>query len=359
MTAKMDAFTSGASITVRDWRDEDEAALVGLARREDSAAETANAAFFDWLYRRNPAGRAVIACAEAEGAIVGMVANVPLPLARAGVTVPACQSVNVLTDSRYRGQGLFVRCARHACDRSIAEGRIVLGFPNAAALPGWRKLGHRELGVPAIMAYVLRPSVLAFQAAFGRTMELPLADRVVRWWRRPRTGAARGITTLDGVALDHLRAGTGLTLAITPEWMAWRYESSPGRHYEFAVIGRDSRLDGLAVWRTHVPVGGRLGGVQVTYVMDLLLQDDADPDDTARRLLSAVCAEADARGSVMVVAMASPGSERFALYRAAGFAAMPRRIGWRQPVIVRGDGSERSLGSLADINVSLGMTDIV
>lgn len=358
MATLTDMRSVDGSISLRQWTDADVPALLRLAAAANPRGEAADPAFFDWCYRRHPTGRAAISCAFRGDQLVGMVANISMPLARGGQTVSACMSINGLTARAFRGLGVFRRAGEHVCDTSLRGGvDCVLGLPSPAALGAWRKLGHRELGRPKVLAYPLRPTALALKMGLGRQLSVDPLDAV---WRRLRRSAdhapGRNLMAFDGVRTGHLSAGAGLALGCASEWLQWRYFDVPTRSYDAFYVGDPGQPEGVAICRTAVPAEGRIAGVPITYLMDLLLPAGA-PAATANSLIGSVIHSAAVAGSAAVLALVSGGSARELAYRAAGFVALPQRVGWRGQVIVRDDGRCAELRSLDDLEVSFGMTD--
>lgn len=96
-------------------------------------------ALHEWLYCGNPYGIAKAVTVVTDDKCNAFLAMVPVTLARGGVTKRAYYVVNVLVDPECRGQNLFLKMIDAAVDLAKAEGAMLMGHPNAAALRFWQR----------------------------------------------------------------------------------------------------------------------------------------------------------------------------------------------------------------------------
>jgi GNAT superfamily N-acetyltransferase len=106
-----------------------------------------NAGYLDWLYNRNPHGRAIAIDAIDDGVIVAHVALIPFRASLRGARISACLALNVATRSEYQGRGLFRELASRAIEVARQQDvTCVVGVANAQALPIWiRRLGFQDV----------------------------------------------------------------------------------------------------------------------------------------------------------------------------------------------------------------------
>jgi GNAT superfamily N-acetyltransferase len=276
---------------------------------------------FAWWFDRNPAGEGIVSLAVDGGEIVGVAAMSFFRTALDGSEARLAIPVNVATDPRYRGQGVFSTLELENEAAAAAAGSpVTVTFPNGASYPifmsrlGWTdlprlRLWARPLRAAAVARYVLR-----------RPGELG--------GLRPPDDAASGNHALDvrpvsrfGKEMDELgqraAAGYGHHFLRDAEYFNWRYLDSP-RDYRCFGAFRRGKLAGVAV------VGHTFKhGVSAGFLADLV----AAPDDVEaiRSLVSRALEEV--RGGADALVLLPPPSrlQRRALI-ASGFAPTNKRL---------------------------------
>src|SRR3989304_4276487 len=104
------------------------AALVSLLARVGTTQ--LSDAEFTWWFERNPAGEGIVSLAVDDGEVVGVAAMSFFRTALNGVETRLALPVNVATDPRYRGQGVFSTLEREN-EAAAAEA----GSPPPRAVP--------------------------------------------------------------------------------------------------------------------------------------------------------------------------------------------------------------------------------
>ena len=236
--------------------------------------------FFDWLYRRNPEGKAVVWVASEpdSGRMIGMAAAFPRRVYCSGQEAKGYVLGDFCVASDYRSLGLALSLQR-ACLEGLAAGgaRFALDFPSEGMMAVYRRL---RVGTAQTMIRHAKP------LDAGRKV----AERVT-------VGVlAKGLTALANGGLRLRDAGTrrrtGWTIAVeagpwgeeftqaaqewsrafgtcvvrTAEYLNWRYGEHPTRHYEMLTARGGSGLHGYVV--LHVQ------GENCT-IDDLMAEDDA------------------------------------------------------------------------------------
>ena len=270
---------------------------------------------FAWWFERNPAGAGIVSLAVDGGEVVGVAAMSFFRTSLNGVETRLAIPVNVATDPRYRGQGVFSTLERENEAAAAESGSpLTVTFPNGVSYPifmsrlGWidlprLRLWARPLRAGAVLRYALgRPGQRGGLSA-------PDAD--------PRSIRGLEVRLVDrfGPELDELgrraAAGYGSHFVRDAEYFNWRYLDSP-RDYRCFGAFRDGELTGVAV------VGHTFKhGVSAGFLADLVVAPDGRQE--TRALLSRAIAEV--RGGADVLVLLSPPSraQRRALL-GAGFA---------------------------------------
>jgi GNAT superfamily N-acetyltransferase len=270
---------------------------------------------FAWWFDRNPAGEGIVSLAVDEGDVVGVAAMSFFRTALEGVETRLAIPVNVATDPRYRGQGVFSTLERENEAAAAAAGSpLTVTFPNAASYPiftsrlGWidlprLRLWARPLRAGAVVRYALgRP---------GEQETLRAPDPSVRTIRGLEI---RGIDRF-GPEMDQLgrraAAGYGSHFVRDAEYFNWRYLDSPRDYRCFGAYSAGA-LVGVAV------VGHTFKhGVSAGFLADLVVGPAGGRE--LRALLSRAVAEVRGGADALVLLPPPSRAQRRMLLR-AGFA---------------------------------------
>jgi GNAT superfamily N-acetyltransferase len=277
---------------------------------------------FRWWFDRNPAGEGIVSLAVDGGEVVGVAAMSFFRTALDGSVMRLAIPVNVATDPRYRGQGVFSTLEEENEAAAAESGSpLTVTFPNGASYPIFvRRLGWIDLPRLRLWARPLRASAVV-RYVLGRP-----GERV--GGLRPFDAASRTLLGLElqpvdrfGPDLDRLGAaagsGYGNHFVRDAEYFNWRYLDSP-RDYRCFGAYRGEELAGVAV------VGHTFKhGVSAGFLADLVV---APGDATATRALLARSLDEVRGGADALVLLPPPGrAERRALVR-SGFAPTNKKL---------------------------------
>lgn len=245
-----------SSISIREADIERDAAAL-IAFLEAQLVGHSGRPRYDWLYRRNPFGkaRAWIASDEADGRIVGAAAAFPRPIVVDGVETPGWNLGDFAVDCRHRTLGPALRLQRTLLDEVTRGGALAYDHPSARMLAVYRWLKVEPAGQVVRYAKPLRVADRSTSRAVNRLLGAPgsallhLADAVVR----PRSGAvAAPVSRFDAAAeaqAQRVAASCRVAGLRTAAYLNWRYFDCPvGGHEVITVAGRDG-CEGYAVVR--------------------------------------------------------------------------------------------------------------
>jgi predicted N-acetyltransferase YhbS len=276
---------------------------------------------FAWWFDRNPAGEGIVSLAVDGGEVVGVAAMSFFRTVLNGVETRLAIPVNVATDPRYRGQGVFSTLERENEIAAAASGSpLTVTFPNGASYPIFMsRLGWIDLPRLRLWARPLRAGAV-IRYALGRPGErggLKAPDV------KPRTIRGLEVRLVErfGPELDELgrRAATGYGSHFVrdAEYFNWRYLDSP-RDYRCFGAYRDRELVGAAV------VGHTFKhGVSAGFLADLVTAPAGSQE--IRALLSRAVAEVQGSADALVLLPPRSRAERRALLR-AGFAPTNKKL---------------------------------
>jgi GNAT superfamily N-acetyltransferase len=276
---------------------------------------------FTWWFDRNPAGEGIVSLAVDEGEVIGVAAMSFFKTRLEGVETRLAIPVNVATDSRYRGRGVFSTLQQANEEAAAAAGSpLTVTFPNAKSYPifirrlGWidlprLRLWARPLRVAGVVRYALgRPGE---RGGMGAADSTPHASRGLDVRPIARFGAE-----MDELG-SRAAAGYGSHFSRDAEYFNWRYLDSPRDYRSFGAY-RGAELAGVAV------VGHTFKhGVSAGFVADLV----AAPDDSRAVRALVARAAAEVRGGADALVLLPPRSpaQRRALMR-AGFAPTNKKL---------------------------------
>jgi GNAT superfamily N-acetyltransferase len=278
-----------------------------------------------WQYFEPPAGPLYVDFAvanEDKQYLAAIYAVFPVVMRIKGTRQIGVQSLNTLTDVRYRGKGLFIRLAKSVYERCAREGvAVVYGFPNGNSAHGFfQKLEWQSYDPMPILIRPLRLGYIVSRLSRGKinlpkALDLPLP--------RPRAALPDGWTlrtiTDFGPEFDELwrrfSEGIGFAVERNSEYLRWRLRR-PGASYETRALFDGSVLIGYAITGNQHGEGGR--------VMELIY--DPQHPRAGTILLSDAMRRLSAAGCGVVWAWNYEHSSNHKDFVAARFIQLPKRF---------------------------------
>jgi GNAT superfamily N-acetyltransferase len=283
------------------------------------SADHKGLAVLRWRFEESPHGPGLFAVARDNGRIIGMIALVATKLRVGAELHLAYQAIDTVVDPAYRGRGVFVGLGQAAQDSANHGGRVLWGFPNANAAPGWfGRLGWRNFGTVPFLVRPLRSGyALRKLLPFLGRIDLPLIGQA-----RP-SGDQREIVRFDdqaGSLWNAARAGGVVGVERDAAWLNWRLMDKPAAHYRsVGVYDSKGRLEGFVSTCILAKHSGR-----ICYVMEAM--SPVEKPASVGALLRDELARAAQLGAEIALAWCpanAPGREG---YRRAGFLSLPDRL---------------------------------
>ena len=251
---------------------------------------------------------------------------IPLAARIRGVPSKIVQSIDTLTDARYRGRGLFVQLAESVYSRCEADGNVlVFGFPNGSSAHGFfRRLRWTQMDpVP----FVVRPLKVGYLLrrmgpAFGKLAQA--VDFPFPIPKEPRLGPHQKLVEIQSLDTECTRVwnkfADGITCAVdrSSEYLRWRL-ARPGEEYSVYGFFDEGILEGFVIIGvTHHAKGvtGKL--MDVIYV--------PERKDVGRILVAYAIRRLREAGCDVVWAWNFGHSPNHSALRSAGFFAPPQRL---------------------------------
>ena len=276
---------------------------------------------FGWWFERNPAGEGIVSLAVDDDEVVGVAAMSFFRTALDGAVTRLAIPVNVATDPRYRGQGVFSTLERENEAAAAATGApLTVTFPNGASYRIFvNRLGWVDLPRLRLWARPLRAGAV-IRYALGRPGE--------QGGLRAPDGAERMLRGLEVRPLErfgpdfdelgrHAAAAYGSHFVRDAEYFGWRYLDSP-RDYRCFGAYRGAELRGVAV------VGHTFKhGVSAGFLADLVTSPGGS--DVVRALLARAIDEVKGGADALVLLPPPSRTARRALV-ASGFAPTNKQL---------------------------------
>lgn len=187
------------------------------------------ASYIDWLYAKNPYGLARIVTAVEENRWVGFMALIPVNLVRRDSQIVAYYVVNVLVHPEYQGKHIFSRMINVAKEYVTSVNSVLMGHPNNLALIMWKRARmhfHQSL----------RPYLIIPRLGTRRTTVRDMDDLS----QLPSVLQALNVQALQDASWS---------LAVTEEYLRWRYMDHPANNYRIQQIEVDNIVVGIQISR--------------------------------------------------------------------------------------------------------------
>ena len=225
------ATTGTLPYVVRPYEATDEDAVLGLLQVTLGAGPIGQrtSEFFRWKHLENPFGPSLMLVAAAGGEIIGLRAFMRWRFDAAGEEIRAVRAVDTATHPDHQGRGIFSKLTSDALDLLRADTDLIFNTPNDKSLPGYLKLGWRIVGRAPVLLRIKRPlHVMRHRSSVRHSA-------VERTVDRDRSGDQDASTVGWPSQLRQLVATNvldpRLATARSPEYLEWRYGSSPLLHY--------------------------------------------------------------------------------------------------------------------------------
>jgi GNAT superfamily N-acetyltransferase len=272
--------TERLSVSLRPFRDEDLPAVLELldASLGGGPAGQRPPEFFRWKHLENPFGRSYMLLAEADDRLVGFRSFMRWRFDLSGEPVRAVRAVDTATHPDYQGLGVFRRLTTTAIEDLRTDTDLIFNTPNGKSLPGYLRMGWREVMDVPIRVRVRRPLRFVRHLRYRRDL-MENTREPVDSEQGPLKAAWNEVAALAGTG-----DGRRLHTSRDETYLGWRYSRPPLLQYEVTEERDVDGLRGAIVYR--VRARGRL---QEATVVDLFVH----PGDRAcaARLLRRVASE--------------------------------------------------------------------
>jgi GNAT superfamily N-acetyltransferase len=347
----------------RPYQDGDENKLSVLY--EDATGKWIGIDAWRWLFMNAPAGKGYIWFADHDGFLAGQKSNVPVDMMILGKRVHAAQSVDTMTHSNYRKQGIFLALARNVYEIAKNDNvALIYSFPNQSSFHGLTE--HLGFTTLANVKKFLRP--VKIDDAITAKLKIPVISSLLGYISRLiydlffpiHSGSHADVEIksasrfpVEAEKLFESLSGKFPNMVVRDtRYLNWRYPDRPNKEYEILLAYRGKVLSGYCVTGTAERRGYNIG-----YIMDIF----ADPSDskTISLLIGNALKAMFKKNIVAVTCLITDRSHFVKFLRKAGFIFQMRGLSYNVKVLSPQEVDVEKLKDLSMWHITFGDTDFV
>lgn len=229
-----------------------------------------------WLHLNNPSRQSYVNCylpKEDTSVTAALYAVVPIEFKIGNKVQVACQSLDTITDERFRGQGLFITLAESVYQR-CTSGKVafVYGFPNIHSAKGFfRGLKWKNIASPPFLTKPFKTKYFT-DKLLKRKIFRNIIPQINLYRRRkihlPADIAIKEITRFENDANTvwaDFSQNINIAIERNKEYLNWRIFDNPDEEYKARGLYHNNKLVGYIIYSIKDKHGGRIG-----YVMDFI-----------------------------------------------------------------------------------------
>lgn len=302
--------------------------------------ETTKRRFIQHQYFENPAGEAVISLAVDEDSqtVAGQYVICPMRFFVDQQVRPCVNSLNTLTRTKYRKQGIFTGLAEVAYQRAAEEGyAFCYGVPNPNSYPGFvKKLSFVELGKVPLLLRPLRPSQMIKEYMNSKVLSVVArpADLLFHIRKDNRNPVDIVLISRENVTLldkfwNNVKDKYRIMNIRDKLYVSFRYLDMPYREYMLYLAVQNGDPVGFAVGRIMDVAGMRCG-----MLADFLFS--RGHEYAAKKLLMHLLYAMQERGASLAGCLMLKHTEESSVLKRSGFFPCPQKfVPQPFPLIVR------------------------
>ncbi|MGI0073228.1 MAG: GNAT family N-acetyltransferase [Nitrosotalea sp.] len=309
---------------ISEWLDsEDEkSGILSLTKKVFGDTHVSKPLFFDWQYRQNPQGKAVISLAkngqDNNSIIIGVEAILPMKLMVDQQIVTGALSCNSAVDPNYRKKGIFSQLISSIQEKSIERGiSCIYGVANDKSVEAFIKKGSAEIVSLPILVKPLRLSKY-FDSFLGKLIQPFDVIWKVKLNNNPNVKKQETQFNSDfDLLVDKASKRFSIIQRRDKDFLIWRYEKHPIHKYQIFVLKQGSVLKGYVI-TTQTMINGKKIGI----IVDLLVDETANEKEL-KDLIDISLVDFWENNVLVAIATCRPGLFEWNLLRKSGFFKVP------------------------------------
>lgn len=258
------------------WTDsEDEKqSMLDLTKKTFGDVEITTPSYFDWQYRENPDGKAIVVLAhdDSNDLIVGTNTIIPSKLIIDGEEITSSLACNVQVHPNYRKKGIFsellLSMPKFALENDIHS---LFAIPNNNSFKAFINEGSIEI---TQLPLLVRP--IRFSQYFSFPIKQILKPLDIFWKKNVFSSNIEQINGDFDDSFEILAKKTSNRVSVmhsrNKKFLNWRYTNHPTRKYQIFTLKENNELLGYVITRIHYLNKNKVG-VILDYMVDADYED--------------------------------------------------------------------------------------
>ena len=308
---------------ISPWVDtEDEKqAILDLTKQTFGDVDIAKPAYFDWQYRDNPNGKAIVLLArddELNDMLVGTNTIIPLKLIVDGEIIESSLACNVQVHPDYRKKHIFSNLLLSMPDIALANNiHSLFAIPNDNSFKAFINEGSVQI---THLPLLIKPIKLS--EYFGFPVKQILKPFDIFWKNK---NIFSNIEELDGNfddSFENLAKKTSKRTSIMnnrkKEFLNWRYKNHPTRKYNIFILKTNNELIGYIITKIHY-----IGKKKIGVILDYMVNSDHKDKIQLKNLIHKAISNFWENDVSVAIATSRDGLLENQLLRSCGFFTAP------------------------------------
>jgi len=305
--------------------------MVKLARTYYDSGEIISLDYLRWQYIRNPFGLPFLTTSKWEHKLVGQYIVIPINYKFKSKKLRGTLSLNTLTHSDFRGQGLFIKMANSTyteCEKQNTD--FTVGFPNPLSHSGFvKKLKFETLGYSKLLVSPLKPfSIIKDFISKNKPKhggDIPFNPDLVKSNKIDIIRFTEEDSNLYNVFWENLQINK-ITIDKQFNFIKWRYFDLPGRKYYLLKVINENKMTSFISLRTE-----KVLGTNTAVLMDFYTLNEFEYD--GKILLSSLKKELKRQGINLIATLRSNVRVTKKILKRSSFYKIPNKL-MPQPIPV-------------------------
>lgn len=275
-----------------------------------------------WVHFDNVPNRTMSTLVYNENSIAALYATMPVYFQINGKKELAVQSLDTITASQFRGQGLFVKAASHQYKDCLNEGAsLVYGFPNGSSVHGFKK--HLNWKMMDPLPFIFKPLRTGyflkkiFGEKVGQFFDVPLVfKKKVLFSEDVFIEEVKEFDDRVDILWKDFSQSFNISVLRDSEYLNWRYIKKPFGDYRVFQVVKNGKVIALMVYCIKSKHGGKVG-----YVMELMYLPENH--DIGQKLLRVAVNDMIVNKVDTILSWCFDFSPNYKSYRNSGFFSLP------------------------------------
>ena len=295
--------------------------ILNLTKKIFGDVDITKASYFDWQYRDNPNGKAIVLLARDDNSknlLVGTNTIIPQKLIVDGEIITSSLACNVQVHSSYRKKHLFSDLLLSMPNSALTNDvHSLFAIPNDNSFKAFINEGSTEI---AHLPLLIKPIKLS--KYFGSPVKQILKPFDI-FWKNKNTFSDIG--ELDGDfddSFENLVKKTSKRVSVinsrTKEFLNWRYKNHPTQKYHVFTFKKNNELIGYIVTKIHYLEKKKIG-----IILDYMVNSDYKDKTQFKNLIYKAISNFWENDVSMAIATSRNGLLENQLLRSCGFFTAP------------------------------------